>query len=593
MTETYVLEKYKAIQNEDGNWVIFDVPIFAEESRNGIDFDEDWLNQAVALAQKRWNESRYMPPYHEEHNSLKPNESKIVRKNLGLFLPKSVQRGEIEGEEKAVVIADILVSPDVFEDIKAGKYPYLSIETGNPLRPEIASLAALPSRAPEVKQSPLMVAPIHFSEEYQRYQFSEKCMSQQFGVQDIAKKIASNWAGIKGKLLSNPAYQGLIKKIDENSRNIDPKTGKHAGGEVLISPDTVASWLRAIPVDQIMQLTNFLFAEGDSVEKQQFGLMDDIKALGAEYKKGGWSAVKNKLGSQESEAEFQQRLKEQGGRGFAEGDGMEDEKKEQFAGMAPRLIILPNGEEFLLRMNGEYTSQKGGGKSFTVKEAQSMIDSGKAKAGNTAGFAEENPEQMNGEGTSPIDQIKALLPTASDEMLAQILALLQGAGGEIQAAESDPAPVNQFAEIRGSTLQQKFGIVCEVVKGMRKELDQMRTEREREKAFHFAEERLANTSQKSAILSKLKTKKDAKTIRELAEFANEFAGKDPKNLDENDLSNDSTPSEVKEILGQYAPSEKALVCQFAEQWERSSKMVPLDRFVRIQLKGYKYKPNKN
>jgi hypothetical protein len=171
--EMYVLDKHKAIQNEDGNWVIFDVPIFAETSKDGIDFNEEWLNKAVQLAQERFDKDRYMPPLHEEHNSIAPTETKIVRKGLGKFLPKATERREIEGEERCVIIADILVSPDVFRQIQDQKYPYLSIETGNKNRPEIASMAALTSRAPEIKGSPLMVSPVYFSEDRKSWQFAK------------------------------------------------------------------------------------------------------------------------------------------------------------------------------------------------------------------------------------------------------------------------------------------------------------------------------------------------------------------------------------------------------------------------------------
>lgn len=169
--EKYVMDHRLAIQNSDGNWVIFDVPIFAEVEKDGIVYDDQWLNDAVKLAQERFDHDRYMPPLHEEHNALQPSEEKIVRKGLGSFLPKQVEKRTVGGKQKYVVIADILVSPDVFEQIEKGRYPYLSIETGqNPLKPEISSMAALTSRAPEIKQSPLMVMPVHFSEG--AYQFA-------------------------------------------------------------------------------------------------------------------------------------------------------------------------------------------------------------------------------------------------------------------------------------------------------------------------------------------------------------------------------------------------------------------------------------
>jgi len=275
----YELKKYKHEFNDDGELVVYDVPVFAEVVRqddkgNWLIFDKAFCQNAIKNAQTLYEINGYMAPFHEEHNATQPSNSPIIRKNLGRFLPKRLQEAtiaevnkfteEVEPVRKYIVISDLVIKPEFVEDFDKGLYPFLSVEIKNPNFPEFSSLAALPSRPPEHKFSPLAIMPVQFSVDgsYHCY-FSEECMEQQqFGLQDIAKKIATNWAGIKGKLFSNPAYQGLIKKIDENSRNIDPKTGKHAGGEVLISPDTVASWLRAIPVEQIMQLLIFYSLKG-------------------------------------------------------------------------------------------------------------------------------------------------------------------------------------------------------------------------------------------------------------------------------------------------------------------------------------------
>jgi len=343
-------------------------------------------------------------------------------------------------------------------------------------------------------------------------------MEQQFApnAQVNYNMLANAFVGdierVKRKLISKPKFKWLMEKI---ATNPNPSVGD------------VALWLKQADWDDVHEVTSILFAEGEGMGQQQFGLVDSLKS--------GVNAVKNKLTEKESDEDFYKRSRES--RGFAEGDGMDEKKPEQMA----------DGEPM--------------------------------------------PEQMEGEVSSPVDQIIALLAGASEEVLAQILQLLQSAGS--QSADGDVSKTMptafsaQFAqEVRKrKTIEEKLALGFELLS---QRIGAIENRFEQEEALQFAAQTLEKegVSQRAQIVDSLKGK-SAQRIREDAKFAASIAGRDPKQMKSPKAQ--QTP-EMQTLLSRYAGKETA-VLQFAQQWETTSKMVPLEKFVRIQIEGYK--PGKN
>lgn len=137
---------YAATQNPDGSWNVLDVPVFAAHERHGKKVDQAWLEGAVRRAAEL-HASNYVAPLHVGHHP----DGDVQR--AGYFLPKRVeQRAFAGGKPLPVVVADLLAVPaDVFQEIKAGRLPYVSVEVADLNKPEISSLALLEDEAPFFK----------------------------------------------------------------------------------------------------------------------------------------------------------------------------------------------------------------------------------------------------------------------------------------------------------------------------------------------------------------------------------------------------------------------------------------------------------
>lgn len=141
---------YRATQNEDGTWTVYDVPIFADSvfDIDGEDFtlDREWQDGALRRAQER-AAFGYFSPLHINHTS--DPRGKVA---AGLFLPKRVARFAFSDGEKWTTFADYLRVPDaVFQMMRRGELPYVSIEGKDVRKREISACALMPDTVPHHK----------------------------------------------------------------------------------------------------------------------------------------------------------------------------------------------------------------------------------------------------------------------------------------------------------------------------------------------------------------------------------------------------------------------------------------------------------
>ena len=141
---------YRATQNDDGTWTVHDVPIFADSvfEIDGENFtlDREWQEGAVRRAQER-AAFGYFSPLHINHTS--DPRGKVA---AGLFLPKRVELYAFSDGVKWVTFADYLRVPDgVFQMMRRGELPYVSIEGKDVRKREISACALMPDTVPHHK----------------------------------------------------------------------------------------------------------------------------------------------------------------------------------------------------------------------------------------------------------------------------------------------------------------------------------------------------------------------------------------------------------------------------------------------------------
>ncbi len=145
---------YRATQNPDGTWNVYDVPIFAEyedERRRPDKVTRKWLSNALAKFQARASEG-YLPPLHVYHHQFPNGES---RQTIPAGHYRLTRTGPIvyEGNVIQALFADYVdVPPAIYADMKAGGLPYRSVEFGaahfDADNAEVDSLALLPDEVP-------------------------------------------------------------------------------------------------------------------------------------------------------------------------------------------------------------------------------------------------------------------------------------------------------------------------------------------------------------------------------------------------------------------------------------------------------------
>ncbi len=142
---------FTAVQTDSGSWNIQHVPIFAGHIVPGTEGTESerfigrkWMEAAVARAQFLREKNDYLAPLHIKHHGTGE-----TPKPAGFILPVSVEPMNFHGETQDVMFADLVEIPDsVYQDIKANRLPFRSVEIFDLDKPEIGSLALLDTEVP-------------------------------------------------------------------------------------------------------------------------------------------------------------------------------------------------------------------------------------------------------------------------------------------------------------------------------------------------------------------------------------------------------------------------------------------------------------
>ena len=288
----YELTKYRHEINADGDMVIFDVPIFAENirwnegSQKFDHFDENWCKAAVKEGFQRYIFDNYQYSWHLGHHTPEVKRLGITLPKIGRFIPKKTEYRLLKGEKKCCVISDLIVNKKNIPNIK--EYSNLSIEVKDPDYPEITSLASLPDGTPEHQFSTFTVSsPVVFSKQEGNsiyFQLNEDLMidnqmsQQNFGLKEIAKKLAGSkgaYDRFKAKVMNSPIYDSTMKWLNDD---IQAGSGRvYDSG--WISPDSLASYMSNIDpqkIQAVLNLAQSALFEGDDPDgvddQQNFGI---------------------------------------------------------------------------------------------------------------------------------------------------------------------------------------------------------------------------------------------------------------------------------------------------------------------------------
>lgn len=139
--------EYLAVYDDaTDTYTVKDVPIFAEHQVPGAKFKigEKWMRAAVQKAKDRATADKYVAPLHIRHHGDGEGTTRA-----GFVMPTEVKASMYEGRKTFVLYADLVgIPPEVYEDIKARKLPYRSVEINKVDVPEISSLALLEDEVP-------------------------------------------------------------------------------------------------------------------------------------------------------------------------------------------------------------------------------------------------------------------------------------------------------------------------------------------------------------------------------------------------------------------------------------------------------------
>jgi len=131
-----------------GKFAVRGVPIFALGEHRGFTYDESWARRALRTFALLKKEHGYLPPVVMGHTTDDGEEKPAVG-----FL----DRLRLVGSQ---IVADIVgLSKEVFEEIRAGRWPYRSVEVFDKAA-QITALALLGGTPPQMKS-----APLHFADD--------------------------------------------------------------------------------------------------------------------------------------------------------------------------------------------------------------------------------------------------------------------------------------------------------------------------------------------------------------------------------------------------------------------------------------------
>lgn len=216
---------YRAEQNVDGTWNIFDVPIYAANVRSFglipvldkatgevrpeeliLRHDAAWMEKAIETARLDYEERGYEAPLNINHNG---RDEQVME--VGTIMPRYVKKTLYEGVMLDTLFADLRSVPEaIYQQIKAKRLRYRSVECPPSMdaRPEIKALALLPHQPPYFKLQPLTI-------------------DTDAVPGNASAKVASYKTGKSVFALFDANYEGGGKVVDD-ADDKEPKGGSHS-----------------------------------------------------------------------------------------------------------------------------------------------------------------------------------------------------------------------------------------------------------------------------------------------------------------------------------------------------------------------------
>lgn len=204
---------YKAVQNSNQTWDVFDVPVWMTHSRRfmgrDITIDKPWLETALKNSVRRFAKNQYLPPVHIQHHGMGGDVSRA-----GLFRLRAVRPATFEGKKVHVLFADLIqVDSEVFADVRAGKLPYRSVEILDVKKKEVDSLALLDHEVPYFRL-PMLTIGQELPFEAMTFHRAVRCKDE---TPVMAYRALEHGRGRQG--ISTLYYFGgdIMSKLDYNS----------------------------------------------------------------------------------------------------------------------------------------------------------------------------------------------------------------------------------------------------------------------------------------------------------------------------------------------------------------------------------------
>jgi hypothetical protein len=133
---------------QDGTYTIRNVPIFELGNHRGFNYDESWARRALQSFARQKSERGYLPPVILGHTRDDGEEKPAVGFVDRLRLVGRRLVGDLSG-----------VAKELFDEIRAGRWPYRSVEVFDRAA-QITAVALLGGTPPYMK-----TAPLHFAED--------------------------------------------------------------------------------------------------------------------------------------------------------------------------------------------------------------------------------------------------------------------------------------------------------------------------------------------------------------------------------------------------------------------------------------------
>ncbi len=153
---------YRAQQNADGTWNIFDVPTYPAHERklptgyrDGelqykiFKVDTAWLEKTLSYHKFKRDEESFLYPLHINHHEYCGGSQGEQVLGAGFHMPRRIGKIKLDGKETDVMFEDLIgVPPEVFALIEKGQLPYCSVEVLNIAENVLSSLSLMQHHVP-------------------------------------------------------------------------------------------------------------------------------------------------------------------------------------------------------------------------------------------------------------------------------------------------------------------------------------------------------------------------------------------------------------------------------------------------------------